>query len=137
METLLNPTEVKANKDHHCDFCGSKIYKGSKYLKSTHKNDGDLYDFKTHDYCAELATKMDLYKDAYDGVDGETFQEAVSEKHFSLLTDRFAQNEFRQYDDILNQLRYVNFKEKLHYVIMHYKKLEKQSTAAAPHGVER
>lgn len=131
METLMQPQKTKANKEHRCDFCNGKINKGDKYLKSTHKSDGDIYDWKTHDYCSELASKMKMYDDADEGVTQEMFMENVSEAHYSFLTARFAQNERRQYSDILNQLRYVNFREKLHYVIMHYKELEKENTSSA------
>ena len=129
MDTLMQPTKTKAIKEHRCNFCGEKIYKGDTYIKSTHKNEGEVYDWKTHDRCSELADKMKMYEDADEGVSQEIFMENVSEEHYCLLTDRFAEDEKKKYSDILKQLREVRFREKLHYVIMHYKKLEKEEKA--------
>ena len=122
METLMQPSEIKAKKEHRCDFCAEKILKGDKYIKSTHKDVGYLYDWKTHDYCAELASKMNMYDDVDEGLTQDMFMENVSDAHYCLLTDRFARDECEKYSDILKQLRYVGFREKLHYVILHYKK---------------
>ena len=122
METLMYPSETKAKKEHRCDFCAEKILKGDKYIKSTHKQDGDLYDWKTHDYCAELASKMKMYDDADEGVTGDMFMEIVGDKHYDLMLAQFTENELQKHSDVLRQLRYVRFREKLHYVIMHYKK---------------
>lgn len=129
METLMQPSETKAKKEHRCDLCAEKIFKGDKYIKSTHKHDGDLYDWKTHDWCAELANKMEMYEDADEGLTGDMFMEIVGDKHYDLMLAQFTENELKRHSDVLRQLRYVRFREKLHYVIMHYKKLEKETKA--------
>lgn len=121
METLMHATEIKANKEHRCDFCEEKIMKGDNYIKSTHKHDGDIYDFKTHDYCAELASKMKMYDDADEGLTQEGFMESVSEAHYTFMIGKFSNGDREKYGDVIEQLRYVLFREKLHYVIMQFK----------------
>lgn len=130
METLMQPTETKARKVHRCDFCAERIAIGDKYIKSTHKYEGDVYDWKTHDYCSELASTMKLYDDADEGVGQDDFMEAVSEKYNDLLINQFTDNDAEKYKEIVKQLHEVRFRQKLHYVIMHYKKLEKQTAVA-------
>lgn len=130
METLMQPTETKAKKVHRCDFCAERIAIGDKYIKSTHKHEGDVYDWKAHDYCSELASTMKMYEDADEGVTGDSFMESVSEKYNDLLINQFTDNDAEKYKDIVKQLHEVRFRQKLHYVIMHYKKLEKQSAVA-------
>lgn len=56
METLTYKKEVKAIKEHSYNFCGTKINIGEAYMKSSNKHDGEVYDWKTHKYCAEIAT---------------------------------------------------------------------------------
>lgn len=125
METISYPKEVKANKEHRCNFCGEKIKKGETYNKSTHVCDGDLYDWKSHKYCAELAVKMKMYDDCDEGVTEDYFQESISNLHFDLLTKRFAQDECKKYSDIIQQLRHVNFHYKLEYVLRYFAKQSK------------
>lgn len=127
METIAYASEVKASKEHRCDFCSEKIAQGETYLKSTHKMDGNVYDWKTHKYCGEIATKLKMYDNADEGVTQDIFMETISEEHYALLTNRFAGDEMEQYSDILQQLRYVRWHDKLFYVIRHYAKLKKES----------
>lgn len=77
METIQWPTEVKARKNHKCNYCLQPIIKGSHYLKSTHKID-DIYNWVTHIYCEELAKKLDMYSECYeDGLSTDDFIEYV------------------------------------------------------------
>ena len=42
MECISNPKNVKARKDHKCDFCLGVIKKGDYYNTATYKSD-DIY----------------------------------------------------------------------------------------------
>lgn len=126
METIMYPTERKATREHVCNFCSEKITLGKTYLKSTHKNDGGIYDFKTHVHCAELATRLKMYDDADEGVTDEIFSETVSEEYYSLITEIFTRDESILYRDVLQELRYVKWNRKLSYVLRHYAKIDKK-----------
>ena len=97
METLKHTTQVKAIKEHRCNFCGEKIFKGDSYLTSTHKMDGVVYDWKTHQHCNEVADKLKLYDICEDGVSQDQFIESVSEFHDDLLISMFPQDEVKKY----------------------------------------
>lgn len=127
METLNYPTDVKAIKEHKCDFCAEKIRIGETYRKSTHKLDGDIYDWKTHKHCAEIASKLRMYDDADEGVSGDDFQEHISQEFFDLMINLFDKEDRKKYSTPIQCLRDVKFRDKLLYVIHHYKKLEKQT----------
>jgi hypothetical protein len=127
IETITYPKETKAKKKHSCNFCLDKIKVEEIYIKSTHVFDGQIYDWKTHKNCSYIAKKLNMYNDCDDGVTDDIFQETISEKHFDLLISKFPENEIKNYSDIIQQLRYVRFKEKLGYVIRHYLKLDKES----------
>lgn len=85
METLQisNP---KARKEHRCDYCNGKIEKGEKYQNSTHVHD-DLYTWKAHLSCQELAEKMEMFKDCPDGVTEGDFSDFVNDYYFDFLKD--------------------------------------------------
>ena len=129
METLTYQKEVKAIKEHSCNFCGTKINIGEAYMKSTHKHDGDVYDWKTHKYCAEIAERLKMYDDADEGVTMDDFMETIHCKHDDLLIDQlpFDKEQPQKFSDIIQQLRHVKFKDKLLYVIRYYKKLDKDT----------
>lgn len=129
METLKYQKDVKAIKEHSCNFCGTIINIGEVYLKSTHKYDGDVYDWKTHKYCAEIATRLKMYADADEGVTMDDFMETINCKHDDLLITQlpFDKEQPLKFSDIIQQLRRVNFKDKLWYVIRYYKKFDKEA----------
>lgn len=129
METLTYQHEVKAKKEHSCNFCGFKINVGEAYMKSTHKFDGDVYDWKTHKHCAEIAGRLKMYDDADEGVTGDAFCETIHCVHDDLLIDKlsFDKEQPQKFSDIIQQLRKVNFKDKLWYVIRYYNKLDKEA----------
>lgn len=127
IETITYPKETKAKKEHSCNFCLEKIKVNEIYIKATHIFDGEIYDWKTHKNCSYIAEKLDMYNDCEDGVTDEYFRESINEEHYHLLTKRFANDEKEKYSDIIEQLRYVHFKEKLGYVIRDYLKLDKEA----------
>lgn len=117
VQTIKNHSEVKAIKEHICNFCNDKILIGEIYIKSVHVNDGELYDWKAHWYCNELASKLDMYKDADDGVTDQMFQETIHSVHDDLLIQMFSEDEINKYSEVVQQLRKVKFRDKLLYVI--------------------
>jgi hypothetical protein len=125
METLSHPKKVKATKDHNCCFCIDKIKKGEIYFTSTHKQDGTLYDWKTHTYCTEIAERLKMYDDCDEGLDTDSFQESIHSEWFNLMINQFSEDDIKKYSDVINQLRYVSFRQKLMYIIRYYKNIDK------------
>lgn len=124
-DTITYPKEVKANKEHRCNFCGDKILLGETYQKATYKYDGQVYDWKTHIACAKIADRLNMYEDADEGVSDEAFQETINCRHDDLMIAQLPKGEERnKYSDIIQQLRRVRFKDKLSYVIRYYAKLD-------------
>lgn len=123
METLSYQKEIKATKEHNCNFCGYKIVPGEMYFKSTHKYEGEVYDWKTHKHCSEIADKLKMYDDvdSDSGVTEEHFQEVIHEEHDNLLIAIIDNDDVKKYSDIIQQLRKVSFRDKLSFVIRKYK----------------
>lgn len=120
METLQNPTETKAIKEHRCSFCGVKIVIGEKYMKSVHIYD-NIYTWKAHKYCHDLSHDLNMYDDCDEGVTQDDFVESVREYHHDLMIKLLPKgNEGNT--DILTQLRNVNFRDMMWYVIRHVNK---------------
>jgi len=131
METLSYQKEVKANKEHRCNFCGDKIRKGETYYSSTHKHDGEVYEWKTHVHCANLADRLKMYENCDEGVTEDDFQETIHHFHDDLMIEQFPQVEIQKYSDVIQQLRHVNFRYKLMYVIRHFARLDKEAGSNA------
>ena len=133
METLSSPKETKARVQHYCDFCNEKISINETYLKSTHVNDGSIYDWKTHKHCEKLAQTLNMYKQCNEGVTMDNFMEFVSDKHSEILRSLLPNNgHHSNYDDIILQLRYVPFYDKLWFVIRHFNRIEKEKLLETP-----
>lgn len=126
METLKYQTETKAKKEHRCNFCNEKIAKREIYIKSTHKYDGEVYDWKVHLHCAKIAEQLKMYDNADEGVTEEIFQETIHSVHDDLLINQLSGKELKKYSDVIQQLRKVGFKDKLGYVIRYHNKLDKE-----------
>ena len=54
-------------------FCGYSIPKGNKYDSSTMIHDGELYTWKAHQSCSQLALALDMYDMCDEGVTGDGF----------------------------------------------------------------
>lgn len=78
METL-RIIKRRARKEHICDTCGSKIYKGEEYDNQTNKFDGGLYTWKQCYHCKPITT--DMFEKGYypDGITDQDFQDYVSD----------------------------------------------------------
>jgi len=126
METLSYQKEVKAIKEHRCNFCCDKIRVGEVYCTSTHKHDGDIYNWKTHKYCSDIASRLKMYDDLDDeGLGEDSFQETIHSEYFDLMLKMFDKEDLKKYSDAIQQLRGVQFRQKLMYVIHHYAKIDK------------
>lgn len=113
------PREVRAKKKHVCDFCGMSISEREKYMKSTYSHEGSLYDWKTHKHCSDIAEKLNMYNDFDDGLTGEDFREIIHDAYFELIIKPFPKEkeERGKFQEVIEHLRYVNFRTKLGYVI--------------------
>ena len=131
METISYQKEVKANKEHRCNFCCEKIRQGETYVTSTHKQYGTVYDWKTHKHCSEIASRLKMYDDCDEGLTEEGFQETIHSEYFDLLVTKFSKEDVTKYSDVIQQLRNVRFKDKLSYVIRHYARLDKTTGSNA------
>lgn len=127
METIRYTSDVKAKKEHRCNFCGEKIRVGETYCISTHKNDGELYDWRTHKHCSDLAVRLRMYDECIEGVTEDDFVGTVSSFHDGLMIEMFQPSEIQKYSDVIQQIRHVNFRDKLRYVIRHFIKIDKQN----------
>lgn len=70
-----------AKKEHECDLCGFKIGVGEKYDWQKNVFDGDLYEFKMHLSCLELAQKLNMFEGRDDGLTGDDFAEFVEQEY--------------------------------------------------------
>jgi len=126
METISYQKKVKANKDHRCNFCGEKIRQGEIYVTSTHKNEGKIYDWKTHPHCDAIADRLNMYDGIdEDGLTEDSFQESIHSEYFDLILVQFSKEDLNKYTTVIQQFRDVRFRDKLNYVIRHYAKIDK------------
>ena len=127
METLLSPKLIKSVKNHSCNFCGEVIEKGKDYIKSTHVYECHVYDWKTHEHCANIASRLNMYEDFDEGLTQEGFMEIVNEKHIEILINKIPDKDIFKFSDIIMQLSKVRFRDKLWFVIRHFSKLDKST----------
>ena len=78
MIEIIEIKNKKARIEHICMFCEGKINKGGEYEYSRLKYEGDLYVWKTHLKCRDLAIELEMYDDG-EGVDGQRFSEFIDE----------------------------------------------------------
>lgn len=117
IEILSNKT-LKANKVHRCNYCGLAIPKGETYENSTLKYD-DIYRWKNHIDCREIANKLHMFEYADEGVTGEFFYESITEEYSQIMSDNF--NE--QYES--KDFKVPEWKDQLSFVKDWYKDKEK------------
>lgn len=113
METI-NRSTPKARKEHKCDFCSQVIPVGEVYEKSTHKID-DIYVFKNHAACSEIASHLKMYDNCDYGLTGDDFKENI-ETEYSNIMSKHIKVLMKSPDFI-----YPSFKEQLEFVkIFHH-----------------
>lgn len=137
MTTLANKIETKARKEHRCDFCMDKIRVKETYLKTTFIFEGDICNWKTHKHCEKLAIRLNMYEDAYEGVDCDDFAEHVQCKYIELLSSQIPEKHRRDCDDIIHQLGYVPIRDKMWFVIRHFNKLDKESSVLSKESLNK
>lgn len=113
METLTR-SKPKANKEHKCSFCFQPIKKGHNYDKSTHKFDGEIYTWKSHFHCGELANKLRWFDDCDEGLSGEDFCECVRHEYQNIMSE--TQIELYESKGFI----YPKFSEQLEFVLKHH-----------------
>jgi hypothetical protein len=82
----LREKDVKAIKEHKCNYCNRIVEKGEVYNNSTNVHDGRIYDWKGHLDCMELANELKMYDDCDEGVTSEDFMEYVNE-YYNRISD--------------------------------------------------
>ena len=123
MTTLAEPKETKARQNHQCSLCGYRIPKGDTYIKSTHVYDGEIYDWKTHTHCSDVAKDLKMY-DHYDygeGLTGEDFSENIKNEYWSIMLSKFSEEDRDKYSKEISEFKYVQFRHKLGAVIRYLK----------------
>lgn len=115
MDTIVYPKSIKANKQHKCMWCCQPIEKGSKYLKSVHVDSGDIWTWKTHQYCSDIADKIGMYDDG-EGVGEEAFHEYIT-------------NEYSKISGIHDYRNYPKFAERL-MLVLDFHKISTSHTGA-------
>ena len=124
MRILQSPKETIARKDHCCNLCFGNIRQGKVYINSTHIYDGQVYRWKTHKDCAEIANRLKMYDYCDEGLTQDDFVASIDCEHERLMIQLLPKNELQKYSEIIEQLTSVTFRAKLLYVIRYYKKLD-------------
>lgn len=101
--TQLPTKELKARRNHLCDWCLSNISPGEIYNKTPIADDGVIFNFKSHLSCTKLYEKLEMWKlGDGDGIDLNTFQEQVYNEHKRIFS---TDNRHVNFEDILNQVK--------------------------------
>ena len=64
---VISTKNKKANKFHKCDLCGLLINHGEVYNSQVIADGGDIYTFKAHLSCIDIAKKLDMFDNTDDG----------------------------------------------------------------------
>ena len=116
METLSRE-KVKAKKEHYCDYCSCIISKGETYNRSAHKHEGDLFTWKSHQKCVDIAETLKMFDECCDGVGGEDFREIVENEYREILI----KTNLELYES--KEFKYPKFSEILDFVINNHNNL--------------
>lgn len=110
METI-STKKVKAKKDHKCNLCDGVIEKGSSYRYQFNKQDSDVYAFKSHLSCEEIASHLKMFDDCDYGLTDEIFQESIREEYKFLMDLHHTEiynYEYFVYPTFQEQLKFVH-----------------------------
>jgi len=64
-----------ARKTHQCNYCLEPILPGERYELYVGKYDGELFEWKSHEICTDIAHEIWDYVDPWDGMGEEEFRE--------------------------------------------------------------
>jgi hypothetical protein len=84
MNTIKGPNRVIAIKQHKCNFCDEKILAGETYISSTHTYYGDIYTWKCHQLCNDIADKLRMYDDCDEGLTMDDFMECIKNEYTNI-----------------------------------------------------
>ena len=117
MTTIQYPTLLKAKKQHRCYFCCNSINVGDSYIRAAYKAD-EFYVCKTHKSCSDIADKLKMYDDAWEGVSTDDFQENIKYEYQDIMS--------KQHNEIYESKGFIypSFDKQLEFVINHYKQQE-------------
>lgn len=107
----VNNKKPKARKDHICSFCTGTINKGEVYNSQTNTYEGEIYVWKSHIKCSEIAYSLRMFDDADEGVTSEDFVEYIN-------------NEFYEIDESKPSYNHKQFLDRLDVVIAYYESLK-------------
>lgn len=88
METISR-VKRKARKDHICDTCGSKIFKGEEYEYTANVDCGNIWGWKSCYHCEPLVRQMfeeGFFPDGYNDTDFDNFLADHPEIEFEIRT---------------------------------------------------
>lgn len=77
MLECLDDSIVKAQKEYICDYCSQKIAKGEKHHRAYMKFDNEMYTWRSHLKCAELAVIIRDVVNPDEGLTHDDFSEGV------------------------------------------------------------
>ena len=119
---LMKRETPKARKEHKCSFCYGTIPKGEVYDKSTILLDGYFYEWKSHNLCYEIYSFLDMYDlDDGDGVDSDTFMQAINDYHYEEV------GQYIPFDETLEYEYETEFDEAYAYVVKRMREEEKKA----------
>ncbi len=78
MDIIQEPKDTKARKEHKCNFCGYPILTKMIYNRATYVYSGEIYSWKTHKKCGDIASKLNMYDDCSEGLTGDDFCEIIT-----------------------------------------------------------
>ena len=81
---IISSTKPKARKEHKCGWCGLTIGKGEKHESSVLKSEGEIYSWRNHFRCAEIAHKLDMFNWCDEGLSLDAFHESISDEYASI-----------------------------------------------------
>jgi len=113
MNQTIESKEVKARKEHRCDWCCGIIPIGEVYDRQTFVYDGDIATWKSHISCGALASKLGWFDECDEGLSEGDFYEEVRVKYMDVMSEEF--NEIYErpdfvYPPFLEQLQFLKDK---------------------------
>ena len=86
MIETISRSRPKARKEHRCDYCNGTIQIGETYEWSTLINDdGNIYDWKNHPRCSEIAQQLNMYDYCDEGLTQDAFCELIEDEFLTLI----------------------------------------------------
>jgi hypothetical protein len=120
---VLSEKELKAKKEHRCNYCSGKIQKLEIYQKASIVSDGDFYTWKSHLSCTFLAHLLKMFDDADEGVTQDHFVESIRCEYQNLICNTL-DGEQDKFPEVVREISKVNFYDMLSYVYRHHKSNE-------------